>query len=139
MKLVSKVCLLFLPAFMVFDFFRDFLPALDAFVPSGFRAFPLFYAIWNVSYIVFAAKGLRRREGDPRAEPDLGLSPREAEVARLLADGKSYKEIADLLGISLATVKTHIARAYQKTGSGTKMDLAKALRGGQEGLPGASG
>lgn len=48
-----------------------------------------------------------------KADPD-GLSPREWEVLRLLARGFAYKEIADVLTISLATVNTHIQRTYEK-------------------------
>jgi DNA-binding NarL/FixJ family response regulator len=42
------------------------------------------------------------------------LSPREQEVLELLNRGYLYKEIADLIGISLGTVNTHIARIYEK-------------------------
>jgi DNA-binding NarL/FixJ family response regulator len=47
------------------------------------------------------------------AEPD-NLSPREREVLELLARGYLYKEIADLLHISVPTVNTHIRRIYEK-------------------------
>jgi DNA-binding NarL/FixJ family response regulator len=42
------------------------------------------------------------------------LSPREREVLELLARGHLYKEIADLLEISVPTVNTHIHRIYEK-------------------------
>ena len=42
------------------------------------------------------------------------LSPREREVLELLARGHLYKEIADLLKISVPTVNTHIHRIYEK-------------------------
>ncbi len=46
---------------------------------------------------------------------DLGkLSPREFEVLGLLAKGCLYKQIADQLGISLGTVRTHQRRIYEK-------------------------
>lgn len=47
------------------------------------------------------------------AEPD-NLSPREREVLESLARGYLYKEIADLLHISVPTVNTHIRRIYEK-------------------------
>ncbi len=51
----------------------------------------------------------------PSDKPGPGvLSPRESEILRLLARGYSYKEIADSLGISIATVNTHIHRIYEK-------------------------
>ncbi|WP_166040637.1 LuxR C-terminal-related transcriptional regulator [Sphingosinicella sp. YJ22] len=44
----------------------------------------------------------------------LGLSPREVEILGALALGESNKEMARRLGISPNTVKTHIARVYEK-------------------------
>jgi DNA-binding CsgD family transcriptional regulator len=44
----------------------------------------------------------------------LGLSPRECEILGLLASGQSNKEMARTLAISPNTVKTHIARVYEK-------------------------
>ena len=42
------------------------------------------------------------------------LSPRENEVLQLLSDGLLYKEIADQLSISVATVRQHIHKIYEK-------------------------
>lgn len=55
------------------------------------------------------------RERDPQDLPD-GLTPREAEVMALIAEGLSNVEIAERLFVSEATVKTHINRAFAKTG-----------------------
>jgi two-component system, NarL family, response regulator NreC len=44
------------------------------------------------------------------------LSEREREVLQLVAEGKSSKEIADVLSISPATVETHRTRLLQKLG-----------------------
>jgi DNA-binding NarL/FixJ family response regulator len=42
------------------------------------------------------------------------LSPRENEILQLLAQGLLYKEIADRLTISVATVRQHIHKVYEK-------------------------
>ncbi len=42
------------------------------------------------------------------------LTLREADVVRLLADGCSYSQIAERLGISAHTVASHIKNAYRK-------------------------
>ncbi len=46
--------------------------------------------------------------------PGEELSPREREVLDCLARGYLYKEIADLIGVSLPTVNTYIRRIYEK-------------------------
>jgi len=51
------------------------------------------------------------------APGDGDLTPREAEVLRLIAAGKSNREIARALFVSEATVKTHVNRIFAKTGS----------------------
>ena len=45
---------------------------------------------------------------------DGGLSPRELEVVKLVARGLTNAEIADVLVVSPATVKTHVARVLEK-------------------------
>jgi DNA-binding CsgD family transcriptional regulator len=45
------------------------------------------------------------------------LTPAQSRVALALASGKSPAETAEALGIALATVRTHIAALYGKTGS----------------------
>ena len=47
---------------------------------------------------------------------EYGLSTRELDVLREIADGLSNQEIADKLFVSLNTVKTHIANIYSKLG-----------------------
>ncbi len=51
----------------------------------------------------------------PDAPPD-GLTAREAEVLRLVAEGQSNPEIARTLHVSTATVKTHINNLFAKAG-----------------------
>jgi DNA-binding NarL/FixJ family response regulator len=53
-------------------------------------------------------------ERNEAAIRSLGLSRREVDVLDRLAAGESNKEIARKLGISPNTVKTHIARVYEK-------------------------
>ncbi|TDD12103.1 response regulator transcription factor [Nonomuraea deserti] len=65
--------------------------------------------------------------------PD-GLTPREAEVLRLIAAGKSNAEIAGELFISAATVKTHINNLFAKAGLRDRAQaVTYAYRHGLEG------
>jgi DNA-binding CsgD family transcriptional regulator len=61
------------------------------------------------------------------------LSKREREVASMLVDGLSVKEIALELCISENTVKTHIRHIYKKIGSGDRQELRRIVeaRGGE--------
>ena len=56
------------------------------------------------------------------------LSPRESEVAALLARGLSNKEIAADLCVSVATVKDHVHSILTKTGLDSRTKVAVAYR-----------
>ena len=55
--------------------------------------------------------------GRPRHRFPAGLTVREAEVLRLLADGRTNREIAARLVLSVHTVERHVANAYRKIGA----------------------
>jgi DNA-binding NarL/FixJ family response regulator len=80
---------------------------------------------------VFAAAGLaaalrRRSEVQPTR-----LTPRESEVLVLLRDGLSVAQVARKLFMSESTVKTHIARIYDKLGANNRAQaLMSAIRQG---------
>jgi non-specific serine/threonine protein kinase len=62
----------------------------------------------------------------PSVETDAGggLTPREREVLRLLAAGRSDREIAAELSISPRTVQTHVAALFAKLNAGTRAEAA---------------
>jgi DNA-binding NarL/FixJ family response regulator len=53
------------------------------------------------------------------------LTPRELTALRLMADGRSNKEIANDLGISERTVKTHLGHLFEKLGVTSRTEAAK--------------
>jgi DNA-binding CsgD family transcriptional regulator len=53
-------------------------------------------------------------EPNLKVRETLGVSDREFEVLTLLAEGRSNKEIANQLNVSPNTVKTHVARLFEK-------------------------
>jgi DNA-binding CsgD family transcriptional regulator len=59
---------------------------------------------------------------DPRRA--LGITPREADVLRLVADGLANKEIAATLHVSPRTIEKHIESLLRKTGARSRTQLA---------------
>jgi DNA-binding CsgD family transcriptional regulator len=59
------------------------------------------------------------------------LTPRELEALRLLAAGKSNKEIAAALDIAEGTTKIHLNKLFQKLGVTSRTEaLAEAVKRG---------
>ena len=83
----------------------------------------IYVAVLAVGFIALGIWVGRKLTPQPRAAEfqrneaairSLGLSPRECEILALLASGQSNKELARTLGISPNTVKTHVARVFEK-------------------------
>lgn len=55
------------------------------------------------------------------------LTRRELEVARLAASGRSNREIADALVVSVRTVESCVLRACRKLGVANRRDLAAVV------------
>lgn len=62
------------------------------------------------------------------AAPGVVLAPRERTAAMLFAAGHSYKEIARILSLSPATVRTYLRNCYAQLGVKSKVELGSALR-----------
>lgn len=116
---------------------------------DGSRIRIVFSALANVfpgqHLIVFAPArwpneelgGLETSASIPSRGP---LSAREREVLTLIAEGRSLREIADLLTISLATVRTHAGNLYRKLGARNRPHaVALALQLGLIDQPGGRG
>ena len=104
-----------------------------------------------------AAAAAARRSGDPRraqalarlaasrrsavpgvttpgllaaTSPQGGLTPREKEIALLVAQGRSSKEIAAALVLSVRTVDNHLQRVFAKLGVSSRAEVKDALEEG---------
>lgn len=95
----------------------------------------LFYLGINVIVLVSSIRSLAK---DPNTASAFGtinesawsrfsLTAREREMATLIAQGLSNKEIASNLGISEATVRTHIYNLFQKVGAQSRIELLNLL------------
>ncbi|GII60986.1 DNA-binding response regulator [Sphaerisporangium krabiense] len=72
---------------------------------------------------------LRHRQGEPA--PESVLTPREEEIVKLIAEGNSSKQIADMLVISVKTVERHRANVLAKLGLRDRLELTRhAIRAG---------
>ncbi len=72
--------------------------------------------------------GFRRgaaNSDEPDDAPRSRLTPREREIVQLLAEGKSNKEVASALGISVKTAETHRARIMAKLNIRSISDLVR--------------
>ena len=59
-----------------------------------------------------------------RAPIPYGLTPRELDVVRLLATGKSDREISEGLFIGVRTVETHVTNLLAKLGAHNRAEAA---------------
>ncbi len=95
----------------------------------------LFYLACNVVIVIAGAKSLQKDpssqgnfgECSERQGKRFGLTKRESEMANLIAQGKTNKEIASVLCISEATVRTHIYNLFQKVGASSRIELLNML------------
>jgi DNA-binding NarL/FixJ family response regulator len=72
--------------------------------------------------------GTRSTPHNPLGTP-AELSERETEVLRLLAEGHTSKEISSRLSISVKTVETYKARAMEKLGFKSRVDVVRYAAG----------
>jgi non-specific serine/threonine protein kinase len=84
-------------------------------------AAPLDALLANLDHLEAAA---RQRDGVRHEAKDAGLTPREHEILRLVAEGRSNQEIADTLHISLRTAQTHVANILNKLGLNSRTAVA---------------
>ena len=74
---------------------------------------------------------LRADGGTPRRQPTAPpphLTPRQAEVLRLLEQGRSTKQIAAELHLSTETVRNHIRRLFRALGVNSRLEAVAAAR-----------
>lgn len=79
-----------------------------------------------------AREELRATGARPRSAWRTGveaLTPSELRVARLAAGGRSNREIAQSLYVTVKTVESHLARVYTKLGISTRAELRSGLDG----------
>jgi DNA-binding CsgD family transcriptional regulator len=58
----------------------------------------------------------------------LHVTPRQIDILSLVAEGRSGKEVASLLGLSVATVRTHLGRFYSANSLRNRVEAVTAFR-----------
>ena len=66
---------------------------------------------------------------DPHPHPEFHLTPRQAEVLRLLELGRSTAQIADELHLSRETVRNHVKHLLQAVGVSSRLEAVAVARG----------
>uniref|UniRef100_UPI003218047E helix-turn-helix domain-containing protein n=1 Tax=uncultured Draconibacterium sp. TaxID=1573823 RepID=UPI003218047E len=80
--------------------------------------------IWTVKDNIAGIEKLRQSKADEFIAK-FGISKREIEIITLISEGKTNKNIADILFISIETVKDHNSNIFAKTGVKNRTQLAK--------------
>jgi len=98
---------------------NDLIAAMEA-----IRQHKLFFTS-GVSEVVLSGY-LGRGAAEVRADgPSSRLSPRELEIVQLVAEGKSNKEVANILDIAVKTVESHRANIMEKLGLHSVTELVR--------------
>jgi len=81
------------------------------------------YLTSEVSGVLFERTGPGQSKVEIERRPDAALTGREREIIQLLAEGRSNKQVAALLEISIKTVETHRASIMRKLNIESLSDL----------------
>jgi DNA-binding CsgD family transcriptional regulator len=104
------------------------LPLLVLPVPLPPPAFELWNLLAPARVLVLIVDPAAQSDGKGFAiQSAFGLTAAEARVAELIGSGLSGPQAAATLGVSPATVKTHLRRCFEKTGVHSQVSLARML------------
>jgi two-component system nitrate/nitrite response regulator NarL len=78
----------------------------------------------EVRNIVQSVESLRERIRYKAPKPGYNLTPRELDIVKCITRGASNKDIGREFTISEETVKRHLSNIFDKTGVGTRLELA---------------
>ena len=93
---------------------------------------PPAFALWELSdtarlLVLVIDPNARNLAAAAALQAGFGLTTAEARVATLIGSGLSGPQAAQVLGVSPATVKTHLGRCFEKLGVRSQVELARML------------
>jgi DNA-binding CsgD family transcriptional regulator len=93
---------------------------------------PPAFSLWELSdsarlLVLVIEPGARNLAAATALQAAFGLTPAESRVATLIGSGLSGPQAAQVLGVSPTTVKTHLARCFEKLGVRSQVELARML------------
>lgn len=119
---------LLLPAVLIFTVLYTILPDRPAALLPPVTLIILFSA----SILLYVRQSATSEDSESLTNQileDSGLTTREREIALMLAEGLSYKEISGKLFVSLSTIQTHVTRIYGKLEVKSKTELSRKISG----------
>lgn len=135
-RLIQTLSVYFFIGFTLYGVLFDYIP-----FPRDIRFYlsPLIYVFINIPPLFFLGKFVGKNFKDHLLIHDeridfeaifdkYGLSKREQEIFFLVLEGKSNKEIGEVLFISVKTVKNHIYNIFQKLGVNSRIKLYIFIR-----------
>jgi DNA-binding CsgD family transcriptional regulator len=93
---------------------------------------PPAFSLWELSdtarlLVLIIDPNARNLAAAAALQAGFGLTAAEARVATLIGSGLSGPQAAQVLGVSPATVKTHLGRCFEKLGVRSQVELARML------------
>ena len=118
------------------EYYHDYLKNWDAENSEYFQTFrqqvdynkgvpwnSFIYLLTFVLVILLGSVYYLKYQKKPNKNPLKDLTPQERRIYSLLREGKSNKDIADILSISISTVKSHINNIYSKMNISSRREL----------------
>jgi DNA-binding CsgD family transcriptional regulator len=123
--LIAGISVIIHPLVSLADILGFSLPGLEADVPLWKQTLPIYCLLINIPLLVFVWRSLvtNRKPETSKKLDNVNLTERERKIVELLLHGESYKGIGQSLGISLATVKTHVFNSYAKLNVKSRFEM----------------
>ncbi len=133
-EIAAGCTIIFIFLMFFFTLTVDVSLSVGTFLSVNSLFFSSYYIVYSIVTLFHGFDSLRTAKKPEKTDTPLvdlhslyGVTEREIEIIRHLVSGKSYREIGELLFISVDTVKTHTQNIYKKLHVNNKIGLVKRL------------